>query len=269
MKPISVAILVAAMTMAIPSPVAAGFGSASCDYNATNHKVTISIVDSLQADISRDEAGRIRLEGAWCDNLASVTNTDEIVVTGDSGAQSVHLDLANKGFRPGFTNEPGKSDEIEFFISLGAGSDSISIMGSGSSDKIDIGQVTTQFFVQYHINLNSRESTGVDTDINLLDVEGFSVNGMGGNDRIRATGKAQTGPEPLGLTVGIQGGEGDDLIKGGAGADIIFADGGVDVVYGKGGNDTIYLTDATPGDIAYGGPGTDTCVPDAGDNCNE
>jgi hypothetical protein len=268
MKRILPAILTVAAVIAMPSPVAAGEPATFCDYTAANHRVTVQIVGSpTHTVISRDGLGHINLDGTWCDATATVTNTDGIIVTGDGDLQTLVIELANKGFKPGFTNEAGKSDEIEFTIDLGPGSDTLFINGTNAVQKVDFGQGNSQFVVVRRINLNSAESTGVDTDVSVTGVEVFGIDVMGGNDRVRAQGKQGTGPDPFGLPLQVYGGDGNDVIRGGPAGDDLFGGLGLDEIWGNGGPDTIHLIDFAGGDIGHGGPGTDVCEKDNGDTC--
>lgn len=261
--------LIAAMAVIGPSPVAAGEPSATCDYNAASHKVTVDMDGSIAALLVRDGAGHIKVNEVWCDQAATVTNTDSIEVTGDLSDQTLIIDLANKGFRPGRTNEAGKSDEIELSINLEAGGgDSIVIQGTDAVQKIDLGETVSQFVTVRKVNLNAAESTGIDADVSITNAEIFIISAAGGNDVVRARGKAGTGPHPLSMRAFIYGGNGNDKLKGGSANDNLYGEAGVDVVWGFEGDDWMPLTDGAGGDIGHGGPGMDTCSPDPGDTCD-
>jgi hypothetical protein len=219
-------------------------GSIECNYDATYHQATVTLAGDVEPYLARDVAGHITLNGSWCGYAATVTNTDSITVIGDATSQGVELVLANGGFKPGRTNEPGKSDEIEFTVNLGAGAaDEIRIIGSDAADKIDIGQGPTQFGIVRRINLNAGESTGVDSDVAMVNVEKVMVFANGGNDVIRARGKAGTGPDALNL----------------------IGDEGKDTMWGYGTGDSIYMNDGALGDVGYGGDGIDDSIYDPGD----
>jgi hypothetical protein len=236
-----------------------------------DHEAIITIFGSPnQTLVARDKQGHINLNGLWCGGAATVTNTDVVAVSGDSGLQTLDIDLAHGGFKPGFTNEAGTSDEIEFDVQLGLGYDVFYILGSKAADKVDFGQQTVLTFTTYHVNLNSSETTGIDSDVDVQSVEVFGIDSKGGNDRVRAQGKAGTGPDPFALSLEVFAGGGNDVVKGGEATDSIYGGLGVDVLYGKGGDDHFYVGDGVDGDVTYGGPGDDQCLTwDAGDICNE
>lgn len=60
---------------------------------------------------------------------------------------------------------------------------------------------------------------------------------------------------------------GFENVTGSPGIDLLLGDIGatVSVVNGIGGDDNIFVNDSSPGDLANGGPGTDTCTADGGD----
>jgi hypothetical protein len=120
------------------STVSATSASFSCSYDSALHRVTVSLTGDSGFNgvhLGRDLAGHINLENAWCGSAATVTNTDLIVVTGDAGKQSLWISLSGGGFRPGFSNETGTSNEIEFTVNLkGGDQDVIQIVGDDSVD---------------------------------------------------------------------------------------------------------------------------------------
>jgi hypothetical protein len=262
MKRLLAAALVVAAISAIPSPVAA---ATVCNYTASTHEVDVGLVGSVIVTISRDGAGHIKVNNTWCDGAATVTNTRHITVNGGLGSQSLTIDLANNGFKPGFGNEPGKSDEIEFSINLGADHDALSFMGTGKADKIDLGQNNAVLVPVRRINLNSGESTGVDADVTASGMDIFVVQGKGGNDVIRGRGLRGTGPDPITIAMRVQAGNGDDIVKGGDSGDELHGDYGKDQVWGFGAVDSLRLADGEAGDVGYGGAAVDTCLCDPGD----
>jgi RTX calcium-binding nonapeptide repeat (4 copies) len=268
MKRFLTAMLAIAAMFAIPAVVAAS-GTATCDYNATSHEVTVAITGDVMPYLGRDTAGHITLNNAWCDNAATVTNTDSVIVTGDVASQGISIGLANKGFKPGRTDEAGKSDEIEFTINLGGGTmDTLTFVGTDAVNKIDLGQNNSQFGIVRRINLNAGETTGIDSDVAVINVEKVTVITYGGNDVVRARGKAGTGPDAFSLPLWVYGGPGDDIIKGGEAADHLYGDQGKDKVWGFGNGDSVVLNDGEGGDVGYGGAGIDDCIYDPGDTWN-
>jgi Ca2+-binding RTX toxin-like protein len=258
--------------------MSASFGSAaavspavavSCTYDAANHKVTLAMTgdSSVATHLARDVDGHITVENNWC-GAATVTNTDSILVTGDSGNQTLWIVLRNGGFKPGFTNEPGKSDEIEITVTLGGGTnDTIQVSGDDAGQNFRLGQVNSQLGLIRQMNLNAGESTGVDADLLMLGIERTFIYGEGGPDRISGQGGAGTG-DPFGAALSIYGNKGNDWIEGGSGPDSLTGNEGKDKVWGKAGKDKIYLNDNVPGnDYGRGGKGADYCIADPQDDC--
>lgn len=87
-------------------------------------------------------------------------------------------------------------------------------------------------------------------DVNDRDIELLRIDGLGGHDKIKASGKFNVN------RVEISGGEGDDLIVGSAGDDLIFGHAGHDVIYGGAGEDELHGN--TGNDTLHGGLGNDS-----------
>ena len=168
---------------------------------------------------------------------ATVNNVDTVEVTGAGGNESLTIDLTDGQFAPGMTPEGTGVSEIEFQISLGAGSDSLTVQGGPAAEKITLGTSG--------VNLNGDN----DADLTLAGIENVTVNGGDGNDTISAAGGGGTG-NPFTTSVTLAGGNGNEKLTGGKGADVV--DGGA-------GNDT-FKEAKTPdgGDTLIGGAGTDT-----------
>lgn len=267
MKRFFLALAIAALGAAVlPGVAAAG---ATCTYSAANHKVTLNITGAeTNTALYRVTSGAITLNGNYC-GAATITNTDTIAVTGDAQPQEMYLTLSLGLFVPGFTNEPGSSDEIEITIDLGGGEDTLRVTGNDNVNKLVFGQDNSQAGTPRKINLNGGESTGVDGDVTMTNVENLIVYGQGGNDVIRAQGKTGAGPDPLTLPMLVHGGPGADMIKGGNAGDRIYGDAGKDEIWGFGGGDFIHLDDGAPGDIGHGGATNDLAYLDAGDTWYE
>jgi len=118
-------LLVALMAVLVgsPSPVAAG-SEPSCDPDPSIGRLDVTVPAGWVVGPRRDQAGVILMNNAAC-GRATVTNVDRVRVVGDEGLQWLQIDLANGGFAPGKTNEPGDSDEVEFTILLGTGGDRV------------------------------------------------------------------------------------------------------------------------------------------------
>ena len=222
------------------SPVMAGPGPpapTTCEYKSSNHRVKVSA--SSGASISRSANGHIKVNGAWCDRKATVNNTDLIVVLSGAGTQFVIINLDNGGFKPGFTDEPGTSDEIEISVSLGGDSNSLDIYGSDTTaDNIIVGK-SSGFAVMGKMNLNADETTGVDADLTLIiGIEERIVLGRGGADVVSGGGGAGTG-DAADFLLKLGGGNGGDTLTGGTVGDSIIGGDGSDVLKGAGGPDFI------------------------------
>jgi hypothetical protein len=266
MKRFFLAIAVVALGAATPSAVAAA--GATCNYSAAAHKVTVAITGVTNDAVYRIPGGLISLNGYQC-GAATVTNTDTIVVTGDGQSQTLHFGFGFGAFAPGFTSEAGSSDEIEFTVNLGGGEDTVVINGNDSVNKYRFGQDNSQLIVPRKINLNAGESTGVDGDVTMTNVEKVTVYGGGGGDTISARGKAGTGPDALSLEMLVHGDGGADIIKGGDAQDRLYGDAGKDKVWGFGTGDFIHLDEGAAGDEGYGGAGIDLAYIDQGDIWHE
>lgn len=255
-----VATLVASLQLvSAPMPAAA---ATSCDYNPSNHKVKVNA--NAGGYIKRSITGNIIVNGVWCGGVATVDNTDTIVVLAGAGTQIFSIYLDYSGFRPGYTDEPGNSDEIEMSVSLGGGTDSLNIIGSGAADNIVVGK-SSGLAVLGKLNLNATESRGVDADLTLIvGIEEVVIYGKDGADTISGAGGAGTG-EPANFTLKLAGDDGADILTGGAVGDKIAGGPGADVMKGGAGPDWLDAQDGTGGDSVFGGTGADTCLLDAGD----
>jgi Ca2+-binding RTX toxin-like protein len=237
-----------------------------CTYNDMVGLVTIEIVAGGSATVER--AGDfIEVNGTRCvDGVtdATVANTEVVNIVGGTGSQRAVVSLSSGRFAPGRTDEPGMSDEIEIFASLGGGTDSLRVAGGNQRDTIVAGTGSGQS----RINLNAGEGDTVDYDLSVMDnVEKLAINGNGKADSISGTGSFGTGMV-LQRAVTITGGDGNDSLTGGAGADVLTdktGTGDADVLVGKGGSDTLSTRDGDGRDRATGGPGNDTCAVDPTD----
>lgn len=259
-------VVTAAAALASPFAVTA---AATCQYSAVDHKVSLTLTGAVtNAFVYRSAGALITLNGYQC-GAATLTNTNTIAVTGDDQPQELAIALYFGAFTPGFTDEAGTSDEIEFTINLGGGTDTVRVIGNDNVNKLVFGQDNSQAGTPRKINLNAGESTGIDGDVTMTNVENITVYGQGGNDVIRAQGKTGAGPDPLTLPMLVHGGPGADVIKGGNAGDRIYGEAGNDEVWGFGTGDFIHLDDGAPGDKGYGGAGIDLAYIDPGDTWQE
>ncbi|MGZ5290355.1 MAG: calcium-binding protein [Actinomycetota bacterium] len=238
----------------------------TCTYNDAVGLMTVEIVAGGSATVERNGIF-IEVNGTRCvDGVtdATVDNTEVINIVGGTGSQRAVVSLSSGQFAPGRTDEPGTSDEIEIFVSLGGGTDALRVAGSNQRDTIVAGTGSGQS----RINLNAGEGHTVDYDLSVMDnVEQVVINGNGKGDSISATGSFGTGMV-LQRAITIAGGDGNDSLTGGAGADVLTdktGTGDADVLVGKGGGDALSTRDGDGRDRAIGGPGNDTCAVDGAD----
>lgn len=259
--------LVLAFALMPGAPVAAV--SVTC--TRISAKLIVDMVGAGETVVSRNRGGTILIDGQGCSG-ATVTNIDYIRFNGDAADQSVQLKLDNGPFAPGFTNETGSSDEIEFYLYLGAGHSGMKIVAGAADDDIRFGytQITAGYYPR--INLNAAESSGIDADVyGTSDVFGMFVFGGAGADTISADGGAGTGDKWVDVGMKISGGNGADTLTGGLGGDSMIGGPGSDTLHGGQGDDALEADDGVSGnDTIIGGPGTDICWFDPGDivtNC--
>jgi hypothetical protein len=237
-----------------------------CTYNDAVGLVTVEIESGASATVIRDgdfiEANGQRCVDGGTD--ATVDNTEVINIVGGAGGQRATVSLTAGRFEPGRTDEVGTSDEIEIFVNLGGGPDSVKLAGRNQRDTFVVGRDNDQT----RINLNAGEGDTVDYDLSVNDnVEALAIFGNGKGDSISATGGFGTG-SLLPRSIRISGGGGNDTLTGGGANDVLSdkaGTGDVDVLIGKGGRDRLLTRDGDGRDRAIGGPGVDDCRVDRKD----
>ena len=250
----------------IPAGPAAASGTVSC--SKTDDTLVTHMTGDSVATIRRNDAGAIFVNDQRCGN-ATVTNINNVRFLGDAGPQEIVIQIGHGRFKPGLTGEVGSSDEIEFFLFLGSGSnDALTITGSADVDNIRLGYKQTNLGYFPRVNLNAGEATGIDADVFGTNDLGIKVNANAGADIVSAGGGAGTGDVyPLGFKA--HGGAGGDTITGGNAptGDYLLGDDGPDTLNGGLGNDDLEAGDGVSGnDTMNGGPGTnDYCDGDPGD----
>ncbi len=176
------AALVALCLALLATPPPAG-AVAGCVFAGSTATVLMPVVNDA-ASISVGTGvnlGRIMLGAAPC-TTATTANTDTIVVTGNTGAEPLTIDLSGGPFAPGLTPEGAGTSEIELTVDLGTGVlDRVTITGGPGNEAIAFGTLG--------IALNS----DTDVDVTLAGVELGTVNGGGGADTISGAGDATTG----------------------------------------------------------------------------
>ena len=243
----------------------------TCTYNPTTHVVTVTSTGSgPSVDVMRTPGTTfISVNATLCmggQYLAATTaNTRKIVVNLNGVGDELGINLALGTFAPGFGNEAGSSDEIEFVVNSGAG-DWVALFGKSGADTVRLGTNNGQA----RVNINAQETTGVDADVTVNGTGTLYVSGAGGNDTIAANGGKGTGAA-LAPGASLIGGTGNDVLIGGAGGDTLHTStldadpDDHDVLKGMGGADEIDAVDGDGLDEVEGGAGTDACASDAGD----
>jgi hypothetical protein len=254
-----------AAAIGAPTPASSGV-AATCTYNDTVGLVTVEIEAGASATVIRD-GDFIEANGQRCDDggtQATVDSTEVINIVGGTGSQRAVVSLTAGQFAPGRTDEVGTSDEIEIFVNLGGGPDSVKLSGRNQRDTIVVGRDNDQT----RINLNAGEGDTVDYDLSVQDnVEKLAIFGNGKGDSISATGGFGTG-SVLPRSIRISGGAGNDTLTGGSANDVLSdkaGTGDVDLLSGRGGRDRLLTRDRDGRDRANGGPGADVCRVDRKD----
>jgi Ca2+-binding RTX toxin-like protein len=221
----------------------------TCAYSSGPNVLQIDIGDDNSVALDRENQS-IRLqanEGAGtftppCSGGdATVTNTDDINITGSSGANTLYIYLYSGLLAPGAADEPGSSDEIEIEVDLLGGNDYIFIaggpMGRGANYRLGTGG----------INLNAGETSGKDADLEIDSDPYIQLGGtFGATNIISGAGGAGTGaPFPDELDIRgynevdiFTGGSGNDYLDGGEGRDVLRGSAGFDELLGDAGRDT-------------------------------
>lgn len=231
--PSSIAQLVTVACVGLSAGRADAQAAATCSVSGGTVTVTL---DGLPATLRRTITGRIRLNNVACAGATTYT-TDLIQVNGSNFDDRLII-VGHSSFYPGLTREGGGASEIEIALSLGAGTDTVTLYGYDVSEEIVL--TTGGMDVGYD----------GDEDITTAGVERVRFYSLGGNDTLVAYAYAGGG------TLYFHGGDGDDLVdSGSAQADHLYGDEGNDDLLGGGGADRV-----------YGGPGNDYCSGGAGDD---
>ena len=252
-------------------PTVAKADSVTCAYDSDAKTVTVAVTPSndFAPDLDVDPSGNIYTSDADDTEIvdcgsSTVTNTDTVSITSTSSSQPVgpfyvYLDVP---FAPGFTDEAGSSDEIEFIVDFGPAGGSIAFVFGPAAMSVSAGG--------NKLNLNANESDGIDADVTIsnadLTLYGTSlsdtVDGAGGGPGVPMAASnvdsvifggliGETSPDTLiggdgndeiwgiGGDDQVAGGRGNDRIFGGAGLDLLDGGPGKDEIDGNGGNDTI------------------------------
>ena len=166
--------------LATPPPAAA---ATTCAFAGSTATVSMSAAGDT-GSIAVGTAGRIMLASAQC-GTATTANTDTIVVNGNTGAETLTIDLSGGAFEPGLTAEGTGTSEIEFSLDLGTGVlDRITITGGPGNEAITFGTSG--------MALNGDS----DVDATVTGVELGTVNASAGADTVSGAGGG-TGGSPV------------------------------------------------------------------------
>lgn len=264
--------------LAIWAPMARA-DTAACTYDASAHTATVNVTSGAGpvASISiLPFDGSLYVYSGFSDSkcgAATRTNLDLITVNGvnNTGIRGSILYLGmGTPFAPGFTNEPGGSDEIEMALNLtGGGRWILGIDDSKTTTPLDLALGASG------LNFNAGETDGVDADATVSGAIYAYVLGSTVSDRVAAGGGPGV-PGPFGLPIvtssgagadllvggrradDLSGGLDNDVVIGGKGKDDLKGEGGVDTLLGKAGADKLLGGPAK--DKLNGGKGTDRCT---------
>jgi Ca2+-binding RTX toxin-like protein len=261
-------------------PAGAEADTATCTYTAATHTAAIAVTSApgLAASTGiRQSDGALLVQsglGSAPCGAATRTNTDTIAVTSTNAAP--HGSIFRVGmtvpFAPGFTDEPGSSDEIEMSFDFSSGGRwYLTPTGTGSSTPFNLALGGNQ------LNLNAAETDGIDADAAVNGAFTLFVEGSLAGDTVLGNGAAGTGGSPFATRMvvssaagadrivggrradDLSGGLDPDLISGGRGKDALKGEGGIDRLFGGAGNDKLLGGPAK--DRLDGGPGRgDSCT---------
>jgi hypothetical protein len=256
----------------VVAPITAGPALAvepdpTCSYDPGTHVMTIEIPGAeTSAFVARAGDDKLLFNADHCVSSggtpASVTNVRLIRVRGAVNDQALIVDLRGGAFEPGYGDEPGASDEIEWDVSLGTGLGTVHVIANDAGSRVRLGSRNGEA----QVNLNADEGTGIDADLTIPDATQLSFAGGIGNDVASGQGGKGTGqPVDVGLYLEDNQGGDDVLIGGDRGDDIVdYESADLDRLRGGAGRDYMYSVDGDP-DTMTGNRGDDECQYDAVD----
>jgi len=212
------ALLLAGVVLAaVPFAATPAAAAVTCTFSAGTAAITMGVGDTATIVLN---GTRLDVNGAQC-QTATVTNTNTVTVTGNTGSESVTLDLSGGPFTNG-------SGDIAFNLAMGTNGpagDSFTIAGAAGADNIVLGA--------NGIDLTDDASA----DVATTGVENFTVNSGAGDDTVSGGGSGATGGAfPTALS--LNGGAGNDTLTGGDAADTFVGGAGNDDIAGSNGADT-------------------------------
>jgi Ca2+-binding RTX toxin-like protein len=251
---VPVALAAAALVTVVLAVVASSAGAVgegpSCSYDAAHHRLDVVVVSGgihkaphigpgggpVTLSV---QSGAIKLDGASC-GPATVTNTDLIRADQQSSGTELDIDLSGGPFAPGFTGEPGKSDEIEWKLLNFVGG-RLGVTGSSGKDVVLAGDDG--------IDLNGAESLK-DVDVTGGGVFAMSLALGSGADVVSGAGSGVAGSGPTPMSLFVESGPGDDSVTGGIGNDALAGGtvpDGADTFVGAGGKDSVEYSSRSAG----------------------
>ena len=259
-------------------PHAASADTATCTYSAAAHSAVIDVTfapsPATQISIRPSDGALLVYAGGINGTCGGATrnNLDTLTVNTLNAATTGGLVYVYPGvpFAPGFTNEPGSSDEIEMTFNLtGGGRWLLGISAASTALPLNVALGGNA------VNFNAGETDGVDADATVAGARYAFVMGSTSADRIAAGGgpgvpgpwavpivaSSGAGADTLiggRLADDLSGGLDPDTVIGGKGKDDLKGEGGVDTLLGKAGADKLLGGPAK--DKLNGGKGTDSCT---------
>ncbi len=232
MKKLTGQIFIVVSAVCLSAGAALAQSAPSCSFNAETATVTVT-VNGLAANVTRNAAGVIRLNGVPCGE-ATVTNTDTIELNGGVLVDSI---IMTGDFAPGLTPEGDAASEIEMVVLLGEGKDSVRFNYTSAAD--------TLTFTAGGIDVGGDG----DEDITTAGTDVVKIYALDGDDTVNASLYAGGGK------LVIKGGNGFDNLTGSDQNDNIFGQADDDVINGGAGLDNIY--GGLGNDDLFGGAGAD------------
>lgn len=247
--------------------------------------IQLTLNGGLGADSFRGSAGNDLINGGDGDDVARMGAGDDVfvwnpgddndVIEGQSGVDTMlfngsnaseNIDISANGNRALFFRDVANvtmdlnDTETIVFNALGGADDivvgdlsstdvtevrlnlGIAGLGDGQADTITVNATDGDDVIQVISDANGVRVLGLETEVVITGFDAndrLVINGLGGVDIVDASGLA------AGLSLTMDGGNGDDVLIGGEGDDILLGGEGDDVLLGGGGLDVI---DGGPGD---------------------
>jgi len=187
---------------------------------------------------------QLRVELVYGASSAQVANVEEIFFDVGSGASTTAYvaDLAATSV-----------ETILFLLSDGGAASTVTVDGSNVADNIGIARERVDQTTNLFPVVTTRWGQVMVTDVGSTEGDTVVVNGLDGDDTIKASEDATTGAgnsvlvtlnggggdDFLSADATLNGGAGNDTLIGSAGADTLNGGDGDDILDGRGGNDTI------------------------------